>query len=109
MIGRKVKESDHAVASGATNTGSLPTVWGAIGAILVPTGWDGGTTFTWQASFDEGSTWFAIVDSSATAVTSTVAAAKACPIPAEAMAYEYVRATFTATSTALTIKMIVKG
>lgn len=78
------------------NTGSLHVKGFAMAGVFVPGGYTGGTTWTWQATNDGGTTWFAVIDEGGSAVTSTVAAGSACEVPPEVMAYDEVRATHTA-------------
>jgi len=72
------------------------------GHVHVPSGATA-TTLTWHASHDDGSTFQALNDGAGAAVTSTVAADKAVPIPDECFGARMLRATANNASVELTV------
>lgn len=95
-----------------TETPDIVLGGGAFGALLVPVGWSGGLVFSWNAVYedDAGDVVKApIVDVDGAPITSTVVAGAACEIPPAVMGFARVRASFTVSTGAHTLRMFIKG
>lgn len=89
-----------AVAQTTGTTAEIPQVdEGATACVHVPSDWDGGTSWHFEATYDGGTTWLDIYDEDDAQVSMTVAAGRSYALPPEIPgAFERVRAAFTAPS-----------
>lgn len=87
----------YAVTSSSTTTTPIPYHGFASGEVLIPAG-STVTTLTWWASHD-GVTYYAAQDSAGSAVTQTVAASKAYPIPVALLGARFLKCVTNASDT----------
>lgn len=90
-IRRESSKNSFSLNTAVGTTQEIPYLYYAGGMIFVPTG-SSITSLTWHVAPEAGGTYLPAQDSDGAAVTQTVAAAKAYPIPEALFGAPYIKA-----------------